>query len=114
VKRTRDKIHAAGLENRCQVVEGESVPIADAYLLRHIIHDWDDEKSLAILRNIRKAMKESYDQKLWIAERKKAAYFGRNLQRFVPVGPRGQRSTPPCNVLRAIPGLCHRPAATMC
>lgn len=29
---------------------------ADAYLLRHIIHDWDDEKSVAILRNCRDAM----------------------------------------------------------
>ena len=29
---------------------------ADAYLMRHIIHDWDDEKSLTILRNVRRAM----------------------------------------------------------
>lgn len=29
----------------------------DLYLLKHIIHDWDDEKSLAILRNLRRAMK---------------------------------------------------------
>src|SRR5207237_1326239 len=28
---------------------------ADAYLLRHIIHDWDDERSLVILRNIHRA-----------------------------------------------------------
>jgi hypothetical protein len=35
----------------------EGVPAgADAYLMRHIIHDWDDEKSLAILRNCRRAM----------------------------------------------------------
>src|SRR5271155_3163120 len=57
--RTRDTILADGLDNRCQVVEGsffEAIPSgADAYLMRHIIHDWDDEKSLAILRNCRQA-----------------------------------------------------------
>jgi hypothetical protein len=58
--RTKDNIRAAGLETRCQAVVGnffESVPPgADAYLMRHIIHDWNDEKSLTILRNCRKAM----------------------------------------------------------
>jgi hypothetical protein len=53
-------LRAAGLEGRCQVMSGnffETVPPgADAYLMRHIIHDWDDEKSLTILRNCRKAM----------------------------------------------------------
>ena len=29
---------------------------ADAYLMRHIIHDWDDDKAVAILRNCRKAI----------------------------------------------------------
>jgi hypothetical protein len=60
VERARTNIEAAGLESRCQVVPGnffEAVPPgADAYLLRHIIHDWDDDKSLAILRNCRRAM----------------------------------------------------------
>ena len=45
---------------RFKLVSGdffESVtPNADAYLLRHIIHDWDDEKSILILSNIRKAL----------------------------------------------------------
>jgi hypothetical protein len=31
------------------------VPRGDAYLLSHIIHDWDDERSAAILRTIRRA-----------------------------------------------------------
>jgi cyclopropane fatty-acyl-phospholipid synthase-like methyltransferase len=30
---------------------------ADAYIMKHIIHDWDDERALQILRNIRKVMK---------------------------------------------------------
>ncbi len=48
------------LPERCTTVAGnffESVPAGgDAYLMRHILHDWDDEKSLTILKNCRKAM----------------------------------------------------------
>jgi hypothetical protein len=51
---------AAGLAERCRVIGGnffESVPAgADAYLLRHIIHDWDDERATRILRNVSRAM----------------------------------------------------------
>ena len=59
-ERARANVEVAGLAARCQVVGGslfESVPPgADAYLLRHIIHDWDDEKATAILRNVHRAM----------------------------------------------------------
>jgi SAM-dependent methyltransferase len=59
-ERARANIDAAGLGNRCHVVGGdffEAVPAgADAYLLRHIIHDWDDEKATTILRNVGRAM----------------------------------------------------------
>lgn len=45
---------------RCTATAGnffQAVPPGgDAYLLRHIIHDWDDDKSVAILRNCRAAM----------------------------------------------------------
>ncbi len=35
-----------------------SVPAGgDAYIMKHIIHDWDDERALTILRNIKQAMK---------------------------------------------------------
>ena len=61
IERSRANLQAAGLVARCDAVAGnffESVPSgADAYLMRHIIHDWDDEKSVAILRNCRAAMK---------------------------------------------------------
>jgi O-methyltransferase domain len=30
---------------------------ADAYLLRHILHNWDDGRAMAILRNVRSVMK---------------------------------------------------------
>jgi SAM-dependent methyltransferase len=29
----------------------------DAYLLRHIIHDWDDDRSVRILRNCPRALR---------------------------------------------------------
>lgn len=51
---------AAGVADRCEPVPGsffESVPAGgDAYLLSQILHDWDDESSLLILRNCRRAM----------------------------------------------------------
>jgi hypothetical protein len=60
VERARARLDAAGLSGRCQLVSGsffESVPQgADAYMMRHIIHDWDDEKALTILRNCHAAM----------------------------------------------------------
>jgi hypothetical protein len=59
-ERARANIEAAGLDGRCRVVAGnffEAVPPGtDAYLLRHIIHDWDDDRSITILRNCRRAM----------------------------------------------------------
>ena len=51
-----------GVADRCttQVCDFfKSVPAGgDAYLMKHIIHDWDDEKALTILRNIHAAMGE--------------------------------------------------------
>jgi hypothetical protein len=60
VERTRKNLEAAGLDGRCEARAGnffEAVPAgADAYLLRHVIHDWDDERAVAILRNCRTAL----------------------------------------------------------
>jgi O-methyltransferase len=47
--------------DRCAIVGGdffEGVPVgADAYLLSGIIHDWDDESAVKILRNCRRAIR---------------------------------------------------------
>lgn len=70
VQHAAANIEAAGLSQRCEVVGGsffDSVPAgADAYMMRHIIHDWDDEKSLTILRNCHAAMSD--DAKLLVVE----------------------------------------------
>lgn len=58
--RAKERVRAAGLADRCEIKSGsffESVPAgADAYLMRHIIHDWDDERASLILRHIHQAM----------------------------------------------------------
>jgi SAM-dependent methyltransferase len=45
---------------RCEYVAGnffDSIPMGgDAYLLKAVLHDWDDEQSAAILRNCRRAI----------------------------------------------------------
>lgn len=50
----------SGVAARLQAIGGnffESVPEgADLYLLKQILHDWQDEECVAILRNVRKAM----------------------------------------------------------
>ncbi len=53
-------IQAQGLAGRAQGVSGDffkAVPKGgDAYIMKHIIHDWDDEKSVTILKNIHTAL----------------------------------------------------------
>ena len=60
IEGTRKVMEDAGLLQRCDCVGGnffESVPPgSDAYILSSIIHDWDAERSLLILRNCRRAM----------------------------------------------------------
>ena len=50
-----------GIAERCDAIAGdffEAVPEGgDIYLLSNIIHDWDDERCLVILRNCRRAMR---------------------------------------------------------
>jgi hypothetical protein len=59
--RAKAHIEASGLSDRCQAVGGsffEKIPSGpDAYLLKHVIHDWDDEQARAILRTVRAAAK---------------------------------------------------------
>ena len=53
-----ETIRAAGLAPRCttQTVDFfASVPAADAYVMKLIIHDWDDEKAITILKNCARA-----------------------------------------------------------
>ena len=72
------ELEASGLAERCEVRTGDffrSVPGgADAYILKNVIHDWDDERSLTILRNCRQAI--SADGRLLLIERVTPAQIG--------------------------------------
>ena len=54
------ELKKTGVADRCEVVGGsffDSVPEGgDAYLMKAIIHDWDDDDALRILRNMRAAI----------------------------------------------------------
>jgi hypothetical protein len=58
VKDALRQAEQAGLSNRFTATEGDflvGVPQADLYLLKWILHDWDDEDCRTILRNCRAA-----------------------------------------------------------
>lgn len=62
IARAHPLIEEARLQGRCELIAGDffsGVPCgADAYLLKQILHDWDDERSIAILRQCRQALTE--------------------------------------------------------
>ncbi|MDT5120808.1 MAG: hypothetical protein QOC96_290 [Acidobacteriota bacterium] len=62
IEGAKQRIEAEGLTERCEPIAGdffESVPAGgDAYIMKHIIHDWDDERSISILKNCHRAMKD--------------------------------------------------------
>jgi hypothetical protein len=51
---------AAGVADRCSTIGGsffDAIPAGgDAYILKYIIHDWDDERATVILQRCRAAM----------------------------------------------------------
>jgi hypothetical protein len=56
----REFLHAWGLADRVDILSGNffaGVPEGcDAYLLKDVLHDWDDARALQILRTVRQAM----------------------------------------------------------
>jgi len=49
----------AGIASRLEYVGGDmftSVPAADTYIFKHIVHDWDDEHCLRVLHNCHNTM----------------------------------------------------------
>lgn len=59
-ERAQQALQSVGLNDRGSTIGGsffETVPSgADAYLLRHVIHDWSDEQSQQILSRVRQAI----------------------------------------------------------
>lgn len=60
IDRAKSFVAAQPASSRCQLSAGnffESVPQgADAYMLKHVIHDWDDPRSIVILKRCYEAM----------------------------------------------------------
>jgi ubiquinone/menaquinone biosynthesis C-methylase UbiE len=60
IDRARNNVSASGLTDRCQLVSGNFfdsvVKGGDAYIMRHILHDWNDNDAITILTNCRKSM----------------------------------------------------------
>ena len=89
-----------GMAERVSIESGsffESVPAGhDAYILSHIIHDWDEARCQTILRNCRQAMKP--DGRLLIVEmvlpEDDTPHPGKMLDMMMLVGPGGQERTP--------------------
>jgi O-methyltransferase domain/Dimerisation domain len=58
-----------GLADRCRYIAGDmfgEVPVADAYSLKMILHDWNDEECVAILSNVRRSA--SKQARVFVAE----------------------------------------------
>jgi DNA-binding transcriptional ArsR family regulator len=60
IQGARPRLEAAGVDDRCEPVAGDffkAVPAGgDAYVMKWIIHDWDDEKAITILKHCRSHM----------------------------------------------------------
>jgi hypothetical protein len=93
-------LESFGVADRVTIESGsffDSVPAGhDAYLLSHIIHDWDDGENAIILKNVREAMKP--DGKLLIVEmvlpESDEPHMGKMLDMMMMLVPGGEERTP--------------------
>jgi hypothetical protein len=93
-------LEESGVADRVTIESGsffEGVPEGgDAYILSHIIHDWNEDQCLSILGNVRRAMKP--DGKLLIVEfvlpEDDSPHFGKIADIIMLVVPGGQERTP--------------------
>lgn len=52
------RMSAAGLADRCEAIGGDmfkDAPVADAHMASLVLHDWDDDRCVTILRNCHRA-----------------------------------------------------------
>lgn len=60
LEQASEHLEAAGVADRCRIVSGDffdSVPEGgDAYLMKYIMHNWDDERAVVVLGNCRRVM----------------------------------------------------------
>ena len=95
------RIEGRALGSRCEVVSGDffkAVPGGgDAYILKHIIHDWDDERATTILKNIRAVLQRKPNGRVLLLEAVIQAGnepdFAKLLDLEMLVGPGGRERT---------------------
>ncbi len=100
VKDAPSLLEKNGVADRVSIESGsffESVPKGgDAYILSHIIHDWNEDQCLTILGNVKRAMKS--DGKLLIVEfvlpEDDTPHLGKLADMIMLVVPGGQERTP--------------------
>jgi ubiquinone/menaquinone biosynthesis C-methylase UbiE len=102
IESAKELIKSEGVAQRCEVVSGdffESVPSGgDAYILKWVIHNWDDKQAIAILKNCHRAMEKK--GKLLLAERVITPGNDAFLGKFIDL-----------NILAIWPGGCERTEA---
>jgi SAM-dependent methyltransferase len=63
IEKAKARLAADGLLDRCEPLAGnffESAPAGgDVYVLKHVIHNWDDDRAIAILKNCRATVAKS-------------------------------------------------------
>ena len=71
IERARERLDNESFASRCELVAGDFLAAipggGDTYILKGIIHNWDDERALAILRNCHAAMTK--EAKILVMER---------------------------------------------
>ena len=117
----RAHLAANGLADRCDVVAcdffADPVPSgAGGYLLAHVIHNWNDEQALAILRAVRAAVPD--DGRLLLVEAiipdDDSPHLAKDLDiRLITILPGGGRTEPEYARLLAGAGFRPEPAAAL-
>lgn len=63
IEGAKPRMQASGISDRCQLAGGDffqAVPLGgDAIIMKWIIHDWNDEQSVAIMKNCHRALPEN-------------------------------------------------------
>jgi hypothetical protein len=93
-------LEAAGVADRCRVEAGsifETIPEAgDAYVLKRVLHDWEDEDALAILRMCRRVIRPGQPLLVidWVISQGPEGAAAKLLDLAMLVSPGGRGRTP--------------------
>ena len=93
-------LQASGVGERVRTESGDfftAVPAGDAYIMKHIIHDWDDEQALTILRNIHRQLADTPEGRVILVESVLPAdnspHFGKLIDLEMMAMPGGRERT---------------------